>query len=129
MSYNKYRDNGMTDHLSWVHIPDQTIVEGDDAEPLGDRKYARLVYIAGSSADALELSAVIANVDPPKASIIIDNDPYTYVAEAVPGSSPISAVWRVKRIETSGGNTAITWADGDGNFDNVATDLSGLVYA
>ena len=52
----------------------------------------------------------------------------TYVACAVMGSAQASAVWQVKKISVSGSDTVITWADGDSNFDNVATDLTVLTY-
>lgn len=37
--------------------------------------------------------------------------------------------WQVKKIEASGANRVITWADGNAEFDNVATDLTALTYA
>lgn len=61
----------------------------------------------------------------------IDGNPYPqYVAEALPGSSTNSAVWRVYRITYSGTNpTAIQWADGNSNFDNQANNPSSLTYS
>jgi hypothetical protein len=53
----------------------------------------------------------------------------TYVASAAIGSLQSAAVWQCKKIEVSGSNTIITWADGNSNFDNVATDLSTLTYS
>ena len=52
----------------------------------------------------------------------------TYVASAPIGSAQASAVWQVKKIAVVGSDTTITWADGDSNFDNVATDLTVLTY-
>lgn len=52
----------------------------------------------------------------------------TYVALAAVGSAQSSAVWQVKKIDESSG-TIITWADGNDNFDNVATDLTSLSYS
>jgi hypothetical protein len=54
---------------------------------------------------------------------------FTYVATAPIGTAQATAGWQVKRIEVSGNDTIITWADGDANFDNIATDLTGLTYA
>jgi len=51
----------------------------------------------------------------------------TYVAIAPIGSSQASTVWQVKCINITGSDTVITWADG-GNFSQVATDLTSLVY-
>ena len=52
----------------------------------------------------------------------------TYVAQAVIGSSQASAVWQVKCVNVTGGDTVITWANGDDKYDNVATDLTALSY-
>lgn len=55
---------------------------------------------------------------------------YTYVAHAIPGSNQASAVWRVKRIYDDGaGGLVQTWADGNSNFDNIATNLTSLSYS
>lgn len=53
----------------------------------------------------------------------------TYVAVAPVGSAQASAVWQVKKVNSSAGTTTITWADGNINFDNVATDLTSLSYS
>jgi len=52
----------------------------------------------------------------------------TYVAKAAIGSDQAAAVWQAKKIDSSSG-VAITWADGNADFDNVATDLSLLTYS
>lgn len=53
----------------------------------------------------------------------------TYIASAPVGTSESTAGWQVKKIATSGANTTITWADGNSNFDNEATDLTSLSYS
>lgn len=53
---------------------------------------------------------------------------YTYVAKAAIGSAQSSAVWQAKRIEDDGTTITIKWANGNNKFDNVATDLTALVY-
>lgn len=53
----------------------------------------------------------------------------TYVGIATPGSAQASAVWQCKKIDATGGNTVVTWADGDADFDNVASDLTSLTYS
>lgn len=50
-----------------------------------------------------------------------------YTCEAMPGSASSAAVWRISKKVTSTGVT--TWADGNGNFDNVADDRASLAYA
>lgn len=52
----------------------------------------------------------------------------TYVAKANPGALQSSAVWQCMKIDESSG-MVITWADGNANYDNVATDLTALSYS
>ena len=52
----------------------------------------------------------------------------TYVATAPIGTAQSAAAWQVKCINVTGGDTVITWCDGDALFNNVATDLSILSY-
>lgn len=57
-------------------------------------------------------------------------DTITYLAIATIGTPQSEAKWQVKKIDTSvAGTTVINWADGNGNFDNVATDLTSLSYS
>ena len=60
---------------------------------------------------------------------LTDNDPVIYLAQAPIGTAESAAGWQARKIETSGPNTVITWADGDAEFDNVATDLTSLTYS
>jgi len=66
-------------------------------------------------------------VDHPLAVKTTVSGAVTYTAEAQPGSLQSDAVWRCHKIDTTTG-TVITWADGNGNFDNIATDLTVLTY-
>lgn len=52
----------------------------------------------------------------------------TYLAIAAPGTPQSEAYWQVKKIDKTTG-VVITWADGDANYDNVATDLTSLTYS
>lgn len=52
----------------------------------------------------------------------------TYIGYALPGTAESSAAWRAMKLDESSG-LVITWADGDDNFDNVATDLTSLTYS
>ena len=52
----------------------------------------------------------------------------TYEGEAVPGSATSAAVWRVKKIATLLGDVAVTWADGNANFDNIWDNRVSLTY-
>ena len=67
------------------------------------------------------------------ATKITSSGGYTYIGEAVPPSTAYASralheaalVWRVHRLDAAGN---VIWADGDGNFDNAATDLTSLSY-
>ena len=52
----------------------------------------------------------------------------TYVAYAAPGTAQATAKWQVMKVDETTG-AIITWADGDSNFDNVASDLTSLSYS
>lgn len=47
---------------------------------------------------------------------------YQYFGDSTPGSSLSAAVWRVSRMTIA--TSQIQWADGNGNFDNVFTDVA-----
>ena len=59
---------------------------------------------------------------------ITESGTTTYVAYATPGASQSSAVWQAFKIDESTG-LVITYADGNANFDNTATDLTALTYS
>lgn len=52
----------------------------------------------------------------------------TYVGEAEPGTSAASALWRIKRLDSTSG-LLITWADGDSDFDKVWNDRASYSYS
>lgn len=52
----------------------------------------------------------------------------TYVGKADPGTATSSALWQIQKIDTSSG-TVITWADGDGDFDNEWDNRASLSYS
>lgn len=53
----------------------------------------------------------------------------TYIGKADVGSATSSAVWRIARCDITSGTNVITYADGNGNFDNVWDDRSSLSYS
>src|SRR3990172_11857005 len=64
------------------------------------------------------------------ATNIVSSGGNTYIAEAVCGADATAAVWRAQKIDSTG---SVTWADGNGNFDNTpgaaGASLSGLTYS
>jgi len=53
----------------------------------------------------------------------------TYIGEADPGTATTTAAWRIKRLEETGPDIVITWADGDSDFNNVWDDRASLTYS
>lgn len=54
---------------------------------------------------------------------------HTYVGSAAPGTLESEAKWQAMDVYNSSGNITVKWADGDSNFDNIATDLTSLSYS
>lgn len=52
----------------------------------------------------------------------------TYIGLAAAGTAEATAKWQARKINASSG-VVITFADGNANFDNVATDLTALSYS
>lgn len=52
----------------------------------------------------------------------------TYIGDAAIGTATSAASWRIKKID-SDNPTAITFADGNGSFDNVWNDRASLSYS
>ena len=52
----------------------------------------------------------------------------TYVGKAAISSSTASAVWQIKKLDSTSG-LIITWADGDANFNNVWDNRGALSYS
>lgn len=69
-------------------------------------------------------SDTITMIDEPTALV-------TYVGVAMIGSSTSEAVWRIMKISKEFGSheTAINWADGNKNFDNVWNDRDSYTYS
>ena len=52
----------------------------------------------------------------------------TYIGKATPGTATSVSLWQIQKIDTTTG-TVITWADGNGNFDNVWDNRASLSYS
>ena len=53
----------------------------------------------------------------------------TFVGEAAPNSASSEAVWRIQKIDETGEETVITYADGNSLFDNIWDNRTTLEYA
>jgi len=51
-----------------------------------------------------------------------------YVGKAICGANTASPVWQIQRMVTVGSVDTITWADGDGKFDNIWDNRAALTY-
>ena len=53
-----------------------------------------------------------------------------YEGEAIPGTSPATARWRIKKLTYSGGNPVIpvAWANGTDAFDKIWTSRATYTY-
>jgi hypothetical protein len=54
---------------------------------------------------------------------------FTYIGEAVPGTSPTATAWRIKRVEQVGADINILWANGSSSFDKVWVDRLSYSYS
>ena len=91
-----------------------------------------LVYgYDGTAARAIKTNAdgKLQTTDNNQAVKVTESGSFTYIAVAPIGTAQATAGWQAYRVEVSGANTIITWADGNDNFDNVATDLTTLSYS
>lgn len=52
----------------------------------------------------------------------------TYLGLAATGTAQGTAKWQCRKIDETSG-VVITWADGNADFDNIATDLTALDYS
>jgi hypothetical protein len=53
----------------------------------------------------------------------------SYVGDAEPGSLSSAASWKIRRIQTVGTITTVSFADGNSNFDNVWDNRASLTYS
>lgn len=68
------------------------------------------------------------NIADSVATKITEDGAITYIAIAAPGTAESEAKWQVKKLDETTG-LVITYADGDADFNNVATDLTALTYS
>ena len=51
---------------------------------------------------------------------------YTYICEAIPGSATFEPKWRISRLTVA--NQLLQYANGNGNFSNIADNRALLNY-
>lgn len=72
---------------------------------------------------------VTGDVDVALASIVdqTTSATYTYICEALPGTLTSSPGWRISRLTNATG--VLAWANGSGQFSNIADNRSSLSYS
>lgn len=85
----------------------------------------KVLATQGLGFDGVSLQRMTADALATKITVVGD---ITYVAIAAPGTAQATAKWQCKKIDETTG-MVITWADGNANFDNAATDLTALSYS
>lgn len=83
---------------------------------------------SGALATESTIEGTVSVQSPNEALKLTESGNFTYVAKAPVGTLESSASWKVFRIDESSG-LKITWADGNANYDNIATDLTTLTYS
>jgi biopolymer transport protein ExbD len=71
---------------------------------------------------------IVVSTSEPQNVKITESGNYTYVAYAPLGTAQASALWQAFRIDETSG-LVVLYADGNANYDNVATDLTALTYS
>jgi len=82
---------------------------------------------AMDAGDDLQIFYDDADYEDNKATVIYESGTIMYVCSAAIASPVASAVWQIKKVDTTNG-TVVTWCDGNDSYDNVATNL-GVVAA
>lgn len=113
-----------------VNLSGDVMIDTSSLEAINSDGFATL----SSQMDDLCTKANSGIIDPALSLSIEASGDFTWVAEALPGTALGDSAWRVKQIEDVTINdyqtVRLLWADGDGNFDNVATPpLSSLAYS
>lgn len=109
----------------WQVNPSPVTISGDVDADLSD--------LEDINQDLLN-NALTGIIDPALSTVAESDGNLTWVGESLAGTDRTTALWRVKQIETTVSGsityTQITWADGNGNFDNTATyPLSSHIFS
>jgi len=88
---------------------------------------AKINGVSGKKVFQVDSTGNVVNAGDYALKVTVDGS-VTYVGIAAPGTLQSEAKWQCKKIDETTG-VVITWADGNANFDNVATDLTSLSYS
>lgn len=51
-----------------------------------------------------------------------------YGSSLILGADPALPIWRIRKEAATGNSVVITYADGDGNYDNIWNNRASLTY-
>lgn len=105
------------------------ISDVDDSIKIGNGA-GQYASVSGAGALKVDGSAVVQPVSEADYASRVDDTTTAnvmYIGKAAVGSAPGSAVWQIKKVDTTSG-VIITWADSNANFDNVWDNRAGLSY-
>lgn len=90
-----------------------------------------LTYVETESDGSIPVTIVAGGSSTPSYATKIDDTSTAnviYIGNAAIGSSGASAVWQIKKLDTSSLALDKTWADGNSDFDNVWNNRTSLTY-
>jgi hypothetical protein len=128
--YNPYK-HGRAEYGSWIEVtPALSADEYTAILPLSAQRFAQVVFVSNSDSIAASLSGVVLNTDHPYSTIIKISGDYTFVMKAETGTGITSGDtgWQMQRIFDDGVTSEIMWADGNSNFDNIASGYLTATY-
>ncbi len=129
MAY-EHGKHGVAERQCYAEVDPSVITEYTNSSvQLENTRWAQLVHIVRDDSSTNATSGAGSTSQ----QIIIDGS-FTYICECIAGNGTVlsDARWRIKRVDETNPNAVqIMWADGNTNFDNVATvsGLSSLTYA
>ena len=119
---NKIVDNADVDKQAILNVEDDAIL-------IYDRDNKK--FVAQSFVSVLDRLRTDLEVQYNK--LVDAESNFTYIGEAVPGSTTDAAVWRIKRVEevsgVGGDDYNILWADGTADFDKVWNNRATFSYS
>lgn len=112
------------------------VVVGDDDNLSWLRSFPTPVFSGGGTvggATEAKQNEIIAAIEGISGSVSYRTEirtvgTLTYIGKAVLGSATSSAVWQIKRLDTTSGLSKL-WADGNDNFDNIFDNRASLSYS
>ena len=143
--------HGRAEYNSYMQLEDgayAAIPQGSDTPDGKNEYFARLVYQVNATPITGDISVDSVGIDSSgevditsgalhvmdigkELSLIVrTEDPYTYVMEAETGTGTSGdAIWRIRRVRDQDNWIVVEWADGDQDYNKVASNYSILNYS